>query len=62
MTDDFDMQVGLRLVDADALLACVEWALNREELNLGPGIHPRNVEEAARRIESVADMARREIR
>jgi hypothetical protein len=75
VTDDHDMTVGLRFRDADALLALAEWALSRpvvvccsecghtarQTLDMGPGLTADHAEEAARRIESVADMARRGI-
>lgn len=57
---DTDMVVGLRHQDADALLAAVEAALNAG-IDFGPGMPARVVEEAARRVESVAALARRGI-
>jgi hypothetical protein len=59
MMNGSDLTVELRFIDADALLALAEWALNHPDLDLGPGLHRRNAEEAARRIESQAAMARR---
>jgi hypothetical protein len=56
---DADMQIGLRLQDADAILAIAEWALNRPDLDMGPGLYRHNAEEACRRIESVAAIERR---
>lgn len=61
MSEDGDMTVCLRLQDADAILAMAEWALNRPDLEMGPGLHRWNAEEACRRIEAVADLARRGI-
>ncbi len=56
-----EVSVCLRPVDCDAILAALEWAHNHEDLDLGPGLHRRNVEEAGRRIEAVADLARQGI-
>ncbi len=58
--NDEGVTVQLRPVDCDAILAALEAALNAG-LNFGPGLHTRNVEEAGRRIEAVADLARRGI-
>lgn len=75
MADDRDMTIGLRFQDADAILAMAEWALSRpvvvccpecghtsrQTLDMGVGLRPDMAEEACRRIEAVADMARRGI-
>lgn len=64
------MVVRLREVDADSILAALEWALNNERPDesgqtldgfLAPGLYRRGVEEAARRIESVAALRRQGI-
>ena len=57
MPDDFT--VRLTLQDADHLLALAEWALNRNDLDLGVGLRRWAAEEAARKIEAQADMYRR---
>lgn len=54
-----EFAVRLTERDADHLLAAIEWALNRGDLELGPGLRPAVLEEAARKIEAVADLARR---
>jgi hypothetical protein len=63
---DSTVVVHLRPVDADAILAALEWALNHDDMQgqtldeyIGSGLHRRNVEEAGRRIESVAALALR---
>lgn len=61
MSETGTFPVELRPQDADAILAALEAALNAE-LDFGPGIRSHNVEEAGRRIEAVADLARRGIR
>ena len=59
-----EMTVRLEPRHADAILAALEWALNAKDppLDLGPGIRRASVEEAGRRIESVADLYRQGIR
>ncbi len=57
--DDFN--VRLSHADADHILAALEWAHNHPDLDLGPGLHRTGVERAGRKIESVADLARRGI-
>lgn len=52
------MIVELRPVDADSLLAALEWAVNHPDLNMGPGLHRGGAIEAGRRIEAVADLHR----
>lgn len=53
------MTVHLRAVDADSLLAALEWAVNHPDLEMGPGLHVAGAVEAGRRIEAVADLHRR---
>lgn len=52
------MSVELRPVDADSLLAALEWAVNHPDLDMGSGLHREGAIEAGRRIESVADLHR----
>lgn len=55
------LTIKLRPVDADSLLAALEWAVNHPDLNMGPGLHREGAIEAGRRIEAVADLYRRGI-
>jgi hypothetical protein len=59
VSDEFT--VKLAPVDADSLLAALEWALNHPDLEMGPGLHRSGAERAGRKIESVADLHRRGI-
>lgn len=62
MTPDHDMSVGLRHIDADALLWWIEeTSVYRDQIapERTTNLRWEHVEEAARRIEAVADMARR---
>lgn len=57
-----DFPVRLTLQDADHLLAAVECVLNQDDSGkaaLGIGLQPWALEQAARKIEAVADLARR---
>lgn len=55
------MCVELRQVDADSLLAVLEWAVDHPDLDMGPGLRVDGAVEAGRRIEAVADLHRRGI-
>lgn len=54
-----EFAVRLTARDADHILALAEWALAQPALALGPGLRKPLAEEAVRKIESVADLARR---
>lgn len=45
------VQVRLRERDIEALVTCVRWALAHHDLDLGPGLHPRDAEDAIRLVE-----------
>lgn len=57
-----EIAVKLTLADADHLLAAVECVLNQDDggkAALGIGLKPYALEQAARKIEAVAELARR---
>jgi hypothetical protein len=59
-----EIKVSLTLADADHLLAACECVLNQDDSGkaaLGVGLQPYALEEAARKIEAVADLARQGI-
>lgn len=58
---DYEIVIGLRHRDADALLALSEWALSHPDLDMGPGLSAQLAEVAARRIEAQAEMVRKGI-